>query len=147
MITSQCSASHVSCKRGSTHFCCCMPCCGSMLLRCQSISPTRQAHCCDKCDKQMNRHPTVTQTLLCIAYYADSANRTETLEKLLRLLYNECTSVTKQCLKYKMQKKWNHTASLQFNVVATACVSKRYCTGIVRLTCDSTIHSGSVSSV
>jgi len=69
------------------------------------ILPAKPTVAAGKCDRQMNRHRTVTQTLLCIAYYADSANRTETLEKLLRLLYNECTSVTKQCLKYKMQKK------------------------------------------
>ena len=72
-------------------------CCGAS----RYLLPARPTVAAGKC----NRHRTVTQTLLCIAYYADSANRTETLEKLLRLLYNECTSVTKQCLKYKMQKK------------------------------------------
>ena len=76
-------------------------CCGAS----RYLLPAKPTVAAGKCDRQMNRHRTVTQTLLCIAYYADSANRTETLEKLLRILYNECTSVTKQCLKYKMQKK------------------------------------------
>ena len=69
------------------HICCCMPCCGFVLLQChpcsnRSISPTRRAHsskpaarCCSgrmgQTDRQTNTMPLHG---LCCTYYVGSAN-------------------------------------------------------------------------
>ena len=74
--TGLCSASYVSCKRGTARICCCAPCCGPVLLRhrpcsSRSISPTRRAHSskpaarfCSGGIGQTDGRRTVKQTLL-----------------------------------------------------------------------------------
>ena len=85
--TSLCSASYVSCKRGTARICCCAPCCGPVLLRhrpcsSRSISPTRRAHsskpaarfCSGGIGQTDGQTDAVPLNRPCSAYYAGRAN-------------------------------------------------------------------------